>query len=607
MNFICKFNQTTKGLFCFLILFAACLSSCNDDNLSSGSMADGGIEFRFNLPQTRVSIDEQTGIGSFENNDEVGLYADENGNHRYHLLTLQGEHWLPLLKPNDLGKTSVVLTALYPAPQIPAEAGIHDLTCTVQTDQSSKEGYQQSDLLGAQHELNLRNPGKEIPMTFRHLMHRLEITLTGIDTNDPSFAIAVYGRTQGKFNLSAKGTLQPDEASPEEWITPHKADDGSFIVLIAPQPVDIGKDRIRIMYNGKEYNYKFPENSVGGSATLVSGKETRITLNFKEDEKPTDIDFANKKFWIWGIERDGHPLPVYNENEAMYSYVGSPEKFPTGKWFYTLQDDRSVCYLSWQPDYGWYDCDKFNPEAGEDRPAPKDGRMCWAASASNALHWWMHHNREYIKLYDQTYPEDSVFLSLKRPSCEFNGKLGEDVFTFFRNTCQDKSGYAASGIDWFIRGNGVNVPYKNMQVAKFEGFFKHVFHKNDEIATIEKPLTKEKFNKIIKEAFETNQALTFSVATSGGHAMTIWGAEFDDTGTVSYLYYVDNNDYYQFEVIGGSSFQHHRIIRKSVRYDESEHISPILLGNIGKVYIMDVGLINLRQDVWKKWMDSLHQ
>lgn len=44
---------------------------------------------------------------------------------------------------------------------------------------------------------------------------------------------------------------------------------------------------------------------------------------------------------------------------------------------------------------------------------------------------------------------------------------------------------------------------------------------SDVIATTEKPLTKEKFNNIIKEAFRTNSALTFSVAISGGQAMTI--------------------------------------------------------------------------------------
>lgn len=104
MKSIFKIDQTTKGFLCLLSVFAAGLSSCDDDNLSDGNVTDGSIEFRFDLPQTRAVIAEQTGEGFFEDNDKVGLYAYESGNHRYHQLTLQGGHWLPSLKPAELGK-----------------------------------------------------------------------------------------------------------------------------------------------------------------------------------------------------------------------------------------------------------------------------------------------------------------------------------------------------------------------------------------------------------------------------------------------------------------------------------------------------------------------
>ena len=282
MKSICEFYQTAKGFICLLMLFNACLSSCDDDNLLGKTTVDGGVEFCFNLPKTRAIIDEETGRGTFENNDEVGLYADENGSHRYHQLTLQGGHWQPFLKPSDLGKSKVMLTAFYPAPQTPVEPELHVITCAVQTDQSSEEGYLQSDLLGAQHEMIMNNSDKEVSMTFCHLMHRLNISLTGLDTNASDFALEVYGRTQGLFDISAKGSLQPDEDSPEEWIIPHKTGDGRYICLIAPQPVDIGEDRIRIVCNGKTYNYKFSDGIVGDSQNLESGKETNVQLRFTE-------------------------------------------------------------------------------------------------------------------------------------------------------------------------------------------------------------------------------------------------------------------------------------------------------------------------------------
>lgn len=110
MKSIFKIDQTTKGFLCLLSVFAAGLSSCDDDNLSDGNVTDGSIEFRFDLPQTRAVIAEQTGEGFFEDNDKVGLYTYESGNHRYHQLTLQGGHWLPSLKPAELGKNEVMLS-----------------------------------------------------------------------------------------------------------------------------------------------------------------------------------------------------------------------------------------------------------------------------------------------------------------------------------------------------------------------------------------------------------------------------------------------------------------------------------------------------------------
>ena len=70
MKSLFKFNQI--GFLC-LFIFAAQLLSCQDENLPGGSMADGNIEFRFNLPQTRAIIDEQTGVCSFVDNDEVRI------------------------------------------------------------------------------------------------------------------------------------------------------------------------------------------------------------------------------------------------------------------------------------------------------------------------------------------------------------------------------------------------------------------------------------------------------------------------------------------------------------------------------------------------------
>ena len=129
----------------------------------------------------------------------------------------------------------------------------------------------------------------------------------------------------------------------------------------------------------------------------------------------------------------------------------------------------------------------------------------------------------------------------------------------------------------------------------FGGYFTELF-KNKDVAKNYKALKKSNFNSLVKDAFEHNRALGFDIASYGPHAMVIWGAEFDETGYVSAIYYVDNNDYYNFEVTGGSNNnQHHRLIRRKVTYQET----GVYLGN-SQTTINGLNVVDLGRDVWEK-------
>ena len=83
-------------------------------------------------------------------------------------------------------------------------------------------------------------------------------------------------------------------------------------------------------------------------------------------------------------------------------------------------------------------------------------------------------------------------------------------------------------------------------------------------------MSKENFNEMMKRAFTENKAIGFTAYkfTTGGeslHAMTIWGAEFDEEGYVSHIYYCDNNLVDQ-DANGAA------IIRLGITYDENPAI-----------------------------------
>ncbi len=123
-------------------------------------------------------------------------------------------------------------------------------------------------------------------------------------------------------------------------------------------------------------------------------------------------------------------------------------------------------------------------------------------------------------------------------------------------------------------------------------------------------MSKENFNAMIKRAFTENKAIGFTAYkfVSGGeslHAMTIWGAEFDEEGYVSHIYYCDNNLVDQ-DANGAA------IIRLGITYDENPAIPSMgdvaytiqlpkpFGGSRRTSLITALVLVDLRQDIWKQ-------
>ena len=78
------------------------------------------------------------------------------------------------------------------------------------------------------------------------------------------------------------------------------------------------------------------------------------------------------------------------------------------------------------------------------------------------------------------------------------------------------------------------------------------------------------------------------------------GVEFDDEGYVSAIYYVDNNDHYNFEVNGGSNnYQRHRLIRQEIRYRE-DGPWKVLMGDSSIYPISCITVVDLKRDIWQK-------
>lgn len=581
------------------ILFALLLAcgACQHEELDTGSGNDGYVEFRFTKPDneasTRADIAED-GSGTFAEGDKISLYITaEDGVARHIVLTLKSGAWTPQLKKSDLGKDRVILNACYPADEDATEISAYAFRLSA--NQSGKE-YESSDLLRSHRSVDMATlSGNRIEMPFAHALHRLVVKLDSKGEALPDdLGMRICGKLQGTVDLQSGMAMASDAAA--EWIIPRKLGEGRYCAVFYPQKLKQGEGWVKITANGKESVYEAPA-TVGGKSSLEAGRQTTLRLTLKQNgtADPDPSEWANSQRWVYGIE-----APVYNPDEIEVCFPGSPERFPSDKWFKAGEFSRE--YLNWSQVWGWYDCDKRNLR-GDYPEFPEDGNMCWAAAASNLLHWWMYHNLEYIVKYDEVYGR-TPYPKYPRPSMEFTDTKESEIFDFFRKNFKNSGNWDDAGVNWFINGTvGKLLPNNPDIESQFHGYFKEVFA-GTSVATLHWMYTKEDFNRIVKQALNSRQALGFvRVSLSGGrdfHDMVIWGAEFDASGDVSAIYYVDNNDYYEFKVTGGTDdYQHHRIIRTPIWYKDDD-VWPVHMGTGNSTYIGTLTTVDLGRNIWQR-------
>lgn len=588
------------------------ISACTKTEEPVPVQDDGLIELAFTKSgfagDTQVSTSTKADInddgnGNFTEGDKVGLYIYGSPS-RHIVLTLENGKWTPALKKSDLGSGTARLSAYYPVSE--AEGiGSNVHRHKVQADQSG-DGYMESDLLWSHLDIDPGSlSGNRIEFPFRHAMHRLVINITGTDGTLPEdLSVKVLNETEGSLSIYS-GSLN-DPSGEMEKIDARKEEggQGKFSAILFPGSLEPYSDGwVEITADGKTSTFKAP-SEIGGKTSLESGKETVLNLRLnqggvdpgEEPEPAPDPDYAGKICWVYGVKTP--ETPDYNEETVKVLTNQDkfyPWNFPSGVWF-KFDSDPETAYLNWQEGFRWYDCDKDNPDESNSRPGYHDSNMCWAATSACMLHWWMNINSDYIAAYDRKY--GNVCPKYPRPSSEFSGTEKSEIFNFFREASRNRGGDARDGINWFINhtpGLGLNDTFDD---DAFGGYFTEVF-KGMKIADSFGGFSKETFNELIKDALENDRGLGFIRSHGLTHVMALYGVEFDDEGYISAVYYVDNNDYYNFQVTGSSTpFQRHRLIRKKITYNEGSGFK-ILIGEGTSYAIVGVTTMDLMRDVWR--------
>lgn len=544
---------------------------------------------------SRAVVDDE-GIGCFEEGDRIDVWTKVGEGTSNVWLQYEGGRWTPSLKRVNNGQGTWTLSALFPVLSQPVGDATRRIL-NLPLNQSIAVNKQEADILFAQ--TTVGSEESSAKLLFKHALHQINIHLKG--TVPENLELKIRSCTNGEISL-VDGSVNLSSKKSYYWITPLKTAEHTYSAIILPQDASDyqkGDGLLRLTYGEKGISYSLDSEV----QSFKPGMQTTLNLTLKSgdtgvDDEVVDTEFANQTRWVYGINS-----PACPGIDELQTYPDWMSSFPDGVWFryeYNGLPDN-VTYLTWKENCGWYDCNKTIDYKGG------DNNMCWAATASNLLHWWLEHNSKYVEAYEAVHPESSCPKEYRRMT--ENDQNHSDIFAFFKNSFPNLGSWETGGVNWFINGDGqkLNANYN----TDFKGFFSEVFSKDNVVATDTYNMSKKNFNNWMKDAFRNHKAIGFSVygfanANEGLHAMTIWGAEFDAEGNVAYLYFCDNNSADQDPNYGA-------VKRFKVVYQlagaSGDKTRETFLAPLDKLdgtptkrtsTICSLTLVDLRQDIWRK-------
>ena len=520
------------------------------------------------------------GKGHFVDGDAISLYV----NGAQQTQTMSGGKWTPELLWKNLNGESATFRAFYPQ----LKHNDVSFTHTVATNQNEGKNFEESDLLFAS-EVTGRK-GEKVKLNFKHLMSCLTVVLKSDDYTEAQLSQAVVKvNAYNKVDLKNDGTVGKvhdyilDKSDMAE-ITFKYQGNGTFQAVMCPQgnlhswwyPNDCW---LSITIYGKTHILKEPPATLANGVPFndyVSGQN--VTLNYQIKNS----NIANQRLWVDGVQ-------------------GIPES-SSSEWKLIDKTTSKLKYLPWKSEYGWFDCSKKNTADSEPY---HDMNKCWAATASNLIHWWLARNEANIQKYCLKKKVASLS-ELKVPHIYTNHNETE-VFQAFRDKFTDEGSFARLGMEWYFLGKYKNEPGRsqliNPNVAS-GGFFKEVLGENTKMSELHAISSMKELNTAIKKGLLEKKGIAFSILMTGfnsGHAMTIWGAKFDKKGDVCAIYYVDNND-------GTLGQEHIGLIE--ARVGEYEGTDPEKKGRAclenwdGKlnIQIQTIDLLDLQEEAWKQYL-----
>lgn len=197
---------------------------------------------------------------------------------------------------------------------------------------------------------------------------------------------------------------------------------------------------------------------------------------------------------------------------------------------------------------GWYDVNKTRSGGNIDI----DKNLCFAAAASNMLHWWFDQNIENVDNYIE---KNGDIIRANRRLSElknsFESQEDSKIFELYKVLYgyNERGFYSDLLMDLFINGyrpklsGATNIENDNLIPDSNGGFFYDVF-KGEKLTDRTYGGNYESLSEILKEVLGDGGlvGLSHKVFSRNNHIVTLWGAEYDLNGKLKAVYVSDSDD-----------------------------------------------------------------
>ena len=196
---------------------------------------------------------------------------------------------------------------------------------------------------------------------------------------------------------------------------------------------------------------------------------------------------------------------------------------------------------------GWYDVNKTRSGGNIDI----DKNLCFAATASNMLHWWLDQNSENV---DNYIAKNGDIIRAGRRLSElknsFESQEESKIFELYKVLYgyNERGFYTDLLMDLFINGyrprlsGATNIENDNLIPDNNGGFFYDVF-KGEKLTDRTDGGDYEYLSEKLKEVLGDGGLVGLShKALSRNHIVTLWGAEYDLNGNLKAVYVSDSDD-----------------------------------------------------------------